>query len=429
MSRDNVFKILRNSTLFATRELALANINSKVGQGGFIKDGEVWIATYGNSQNARSIIAIYHQGKITTIDLEAISNEITDSVATAIANLATIARTGLASDAATTPIAASSTSVAVTGNNAAAQIASLAETMKTIEGNSYKYKMLKLTQAEVSALSDENVKDAYKVVSYQGEETAQTVYTQVGDIVKIFKDSSLQEVYLGASTDTINETTGVITKNTVTDPQSMNFAYQLANGTYSLTKIDVSKFLTESEFSDGLQVSGAGVVSVKPDTTSSDAENFISVGANGVKISGIQDAIDTSIEALDATVGSTTVANGKHVAVEIVEEDGLLTDVTVTEDGIASQEYVEEIERAISTSLNDLESRKAEKSDLDALSSAALEQIVAGNGISVTTKANKSQTVSVNLDTTNDSTPGSANALSLSSNGLYLSETIDCGTY
>lgn len=428
-NNTNVLKILRNQELFSTRQAALTNINSKVTEN-VVHDGEMWIATYGNAQSAKSILAIYHKQHVTTFDLDEITGDIASQIQEAMSGLADIATSGLASDAETTPITGSSTTVAVTGDNAADQIASLAQTLKTIENNSYKYKLVKLTAAEVTALSDVNVKEAYKLVSYQGDDVpGTTTYTQVGDVVKIYKDSALQEVYLGASTDTINATTGVITKNTVTDPQSMNFAYQLADGTYSLIKIDISKFLSESEFGDGLQVSGAGVVSVKADTTSSDAEAFITVGANGVKISGVQSAIDTSIAALDATIGSTTVATGDHVAIQIVETDGVLTGVTVTEDNIASQDYVEEMERVTSNALNDLETRKADKSDLDTLSGAALEQVVAGNGIAVTTKSNNSQTVSVKLDTTNDSTPGSANALDLSSNGLYLSETIDCGTY
>lgn len=48
------------------------------------------------------------------------------------------------------------------------------------------------------------------------------------------------------------------------------------------------------------------------------------------------DAITAAINALDATVGSTTVASGKHVAVQITEVDGVLTGVTITENDIAS---------------------------------------------------------------------------------------------
>lgn len=167
--------------------------------------------------------------------------------------------------------------------------------------------------------------------------------TLVGANIDIPKDSSLKEVYLGASTDTIDATTGVITKNTVTDPQSMNFAYQLADGTYSLTKIDVSKFLTESEFGDGLSVSGAGVVSanvgdgleidstskaieVKIDSSSEEDSQttpaaFLTVGANGIKIQGIKDEIDRKIDALNY---SDTAVAGQYVS-EVDEVEGVIS--------------------------------------------------------------------------------------------------------
>ena len=184
-----------------------------------------------------------------------------------------------------------------------------------------------LTLTKITTDLGTNVKEAYQLQNASG--------TQIGDQIDIYKDSALKEVYLGASTDTIDASTGVITKNTVTDPQSMNFAYQLADGTYSLTKIDVSKFLTESEFGDGLQVSGAGVVSVKVgngleiDGTSkavnvkidSTSESFLTVGANGVKLSGVQSAINTAIEALDVT--DTAVA-GQYVS-EVDETNGVIT--------------------------------------------------------------------------------------------------------
>ena len=152
-----------------------------------------------------------------------------------------------------------------------------------------------------------NVKEAYRLV--YGNST-----TAIGQQINVYKDSSLKEVYLGASTDTINASTGVITKNTVTDPQSMNFAYQLADGTYSLVKIDVSKFLTDSEFSDGLQVNG-GVVSVKKDTSSGKVRiaatpsgvtpdsaddtglvDVLTVSSNGVKVDNIQAAINYAVQ-------------------------------------------------------------------------------------------------------------------------------------
>lgn len=61
----------------------------------------------------------------------------------------------------------------------------------------------------------------------------------------------------------------------------------------------------------------------------------------------VADAIDAKIADLDATVGSQTVNTGKHVAVEVVETDGKLTGLTVTESDIASaQGLADEITRA-----------------------------------------------------------------------------------
>lgn len=169
-----------------------------------------------------------------------------------------------------------------------------------LKGN---YTLHQLNSSELAALSDDNVKEAYRLQTIGGS-------AAIGDVVKIYKDSSLNEVYLGASTDTIDAQTGVITKNTVTDPQSMNFAYHLADGTYSLVKIDVSKFLTQSEFADGLQVTG-GVVSVKVDSASgkvrtgatptgvtpgsaddSGLVDVLTVSSSGVKVDNIQAAIN-----------------------------------------------------------------------------------------------------------------------------------------
>ena len=187
-----------------------------------------------------------------------------------------------------------------------------------------------LTATEIAGLSDANVKEAYKLIY-----ATDAGRTAIGEVVKIYKDSALQEVYLGSDQDTINPTTGVITKVTVTDPQSMNFAYQLANGTYSLTKIDVSKFLTDSEFADGLQVSGAGVVSVKKDAASGKVRiaaepaegedtglvDVLTVSSNGVKVDNIQAAIDYKVSTLDAT--DTAVA-GQYVSA-VTEADGVIT--------------------------------------------------------------------------------------------------------
>lgn len=415
-NREKVLKLLRNDTLFGTREQALSYINTMAQTLG---DGEFWASTYGTAPNAKSILAFKRDTGITIFDIESIGGDI-------IADLSAIATSGLASDAKTNPIAGSSTSVAVEGSNAADQIASLATTLKTVQDNASKYKMVALTPQEIAALSDENVKEAYKVVSYQGDETAQTVYTQVGDTVKIYKDSSLIESYLGSDADTVDASTGVITKyayELISNPttkvtkeaydafstedkalyqpinsQSLNFVYQLANGTYLLVKVDVSKFLVESEFKNGLEVSSSGEVSIKVDDNS---DEYISVSENGLKLTGIKDALNSL----------QTLLN------DLETKKADKTDLDDLSDGYNT------FKNQTNEALNDLRENKADKSEVETL----LSKVIAGNGIDVTEKQNNQQTVSVKLDTTK--TDKESNALTVSENGLYFSKTIDCGDY
>lgn len=426
-NREKVLKLLRNDTLFGTRDQALSYINTMAQTLG---DGEFWASTYGTAPNAKSILAFKRDTGITIFDIESIGGDI-------IAGLSTIAKSGLASDAKTNPIAGSSTSVAVEGSNAADQIASLATTLKTVQDNASKYKMVALTPQEIAALSDKNVKEAYKVVSYQGDETAQTVYTQVGDTVKIYKDSSLIESYLGSDADTVDASTGVITKyayELISNPttkvtekaydafstedkalyqpinsQSLNFVYQLANGTYSLVKVDVSKFLAESEFKDGLKVSSSGEVSIKVDDNS---DEYISVSENGLKLTGIKDALD-SLQTLLNRIDLVTSAALNDLETKKADKTDL-DDLSAGYNTFKNQ---------TNEALNGLRENKADKSEVETL----LSKVIAGNGIDVTEKQNNQQTVSVKLDTTK--TDKESNALTVSENGLYFSKTIDCGEY
>lgn len=432
-----ILQLFRNSTMFQTREAALASITEKASS---LKDGEMWIASYGVNPYVKSILAVKRNYGITIFDSEAAS----DSIGSLNASDSAVAKKFVTSVSETNGIITvnrgevTSTDKSVTLSDNADGGIDLSVNLDgdvfvkdqtdgtisiNIDGTDNILSQdngLKATVQLNKITTDlpTNVKERYQLVGKNNVQLGSTV-------IDIYKDSSLKEVYLGASTDTIDATTGVITKNTVTDPQSLNFAYQLADGTYSLVKIDVSKFLTESEFGDGLQVDGNGVVSVKVDSTS---ESFITNGSDGVKIDGINDAIDTKIagvlDTLDATVGSTTVATDKHVAVQVVEEDGLLTSLTVTEDDIASATALNEIERVTSEALNDLEARKADKTDLEDLSTNALKQVIAGNGVNVSAKSNGQQTVSAKVDSVQTD-----NMLTVSSDGLYVSGIIDCGTY
>lgn len=354
-------------------EVNVKQINGKIHSVSITKDDTINSQDLSGAINALdgTAIAAEAQGNVYTVltGVEQI-NGVIKKTETGEVTLAAIAKTGSASDASTQNITGTEYNVAVTGENVPAQILSLATTLKTVQDNAAKYEVQKLKDTEIH---DENVREAYKVVSYTGEKTEQTVYTQVGDTIKIYKDSSLVETYIGSGYDTVAETNGqpVITKYIwelkETDPelaehitqaqydeldaetqakyqeielQYFNLVYQLADGTYSLTHIDISKFLAESEFKDGLKVEN-GVVKIKIDTQTEGSETYITVSENGLKVSGVNASITGAIENLDATVrgnlnNDETIATGKKVGVKVVETDGKLTNVTVVENDIAS---------------------------------------------------------------------------------------------
>lgn len=262
----------------------------------------------------------------------------TDGKLTGVAEvkLAAVAKTGNASDVATTAITGSESQVAVTGTNVSGQISSIATTLKNVEksiaeakANDLKYRTVKLSEADVTALKDSNVKEAYKVVSYTGTWESATDKATVGDVIKIYKDSSVKEIYLGSEADSIDTSTGKITKVTPTEANlRLNYAYMKADGTYEMVKINVANFLRESEFGNGLQVNN-GIVSVKK---AEGSETFLTVDGNGIKLSGVQNAINTAIGELDADVTST---GDNNVTVKVVETDGKVSGVTVTTPGLA----------------------------------------------------------------------------------------------
>lgn len=205
----------------------------------------------------------------------------------------------------------------------------LEDRIETIVANEKTYSVVKVTEGLGA-----NIKEAYKLVDED--------QVQCGDLIEIEKDDSLVNV----------ETTTDEKGN-----QVVKFTYNLADGTSKEVTIDLSAYVTESEYGDGLQVVDH-VISVKRDATS---EAFLTVGADGVKLAGVQDAIDAAIEALDAEVTST---DGAKVTVKVTEVDGKITAVNVTESDIASaaalaalDEEVQEHEVVVAAALNDLNER------------------------------------------------------------------------
>jgi hypothetical protein len=171
------------------------------------------------------------------------------------------------------------------------------------------------TGAEVATLGT-NVKEAYKLINQEG--------VQLGDWVKIYKDSSLKSVTLSGDT----ATTG----------QWLIFTYILADGSEDVVAVDVSKFLVQAEFTGGVKANNAGIVSGVVDTNSEKVytaydnagnptvqDSVLSVGVDGFKVSNIQTAIDKKIETLDSS--AKTTGNGYYVT-GIAIKDGLISGIT-----------------------------------------------------------------------------------------------------
>lgn len=198
--------------------------------------------------------------------------------------------------------------------------------IKAVENAAAKYSIDKVTTDVPEAVAHR----------YKLTQTINGKSSQAGAVIDIPKDRSLKEVYLGTANDTVDETSGEVTKKQDTDAQSLNFVYHLETGKYKLVSVDVSKFLSESEFKNGLSVDNH-TVSVKLAT---DSEKFLTVDANGVKLSGVQTAIDTAkkaatdhadslIAALDSSVGDAYVeGNIAQVITKVTQEDGKLKEIS-----------------------------------------------------------------------------------------------------
>lgn len=195
------------------------------------------------------------------------------------------------------------------------------------DGLSATLKVKALTAAEISALSDgANVKEAYKLVGINDAAITGS------DVVKVYKDSSLLSVaLLHADLTATPALIPTYSNGTWTDIASASqteanlalcFAYQLANGNVEVQAIPVGAFLRETEFAKGLAWNSVtGKVEGVVDVTS---EAFLTVGADGFKLSGVQDAIDDA-EAAAKTEIDTTVS-GESASHMTITKDSTAAD-------------------------------------------------------------------------------------------------------
>ena len=222
-------------------------------------------------------------------------------------------------------------------------------------------------------------------------------------------------------------------------------------------ELNLSDLVDTYEAGNGLGLTG-NVFSVKK-STEEDSEGFLKVGTDGVKVSGIQDAINTA--AAKASNKITEKSTGRVTVTAKVEADGHTT-YTIAEDDIAQATVLTgEIDRAKAAELetnqgvglNNDGSHKTTTGHYTASATTIADEISvldeqvytnAGNikaykntidnytigGAKISTNpvltGENGVTVSGLAISLNLATDGN---LEIGSNGLKLADTIDCGTY
>lgn len=206
-----------------------------------------------------------------------IAAEVGDLVSTAVRRTAT---TGVTSQ------------VDMTGTTVEGALVDLAKAVSETKKNAATYKITKVTTGLAT-----NVKEAYQLV-----QTVNGQDTNIDVQIPIYKDQTLKSVELVAENDKKKK------------GQFMKYTYINADGADTIVYVDCSKLLAESEFKNGLALSDAGEVSVKIDATS---ESFLTVGEGGVKLSGVQDAVNA---AKTEIIGGATNTTLKALEDKLAEE-------------------------------------------------------------------------------------------------------------
>ena len=113
-----------------------------------------------------------------------------------------------------------------------------------------------------------------------------------GTTIDIAKDQSIKDINVLDMNATL-KADGTIQAGSPIGSTALCISYILADGTYKLAKLDYSKFLEETEFANGLEVNNHKIY-VKINQLS---ESFLSVSSAGVKLTGVQNAINTAVDA------------------------------------------------------------------------------------------------------------------------------------
>lgn len=135
---------------------------------------------------------------------------------------------------------------------------------------------------------------------------------KIGESIDIAKDSHIVSIkYITDSGDA--------------HYQNLEYKYIDVNGVVQTEYVDISSLVLEAEFKDGLEVVDHQVKAKIDATSEKDSQgtpvSFLTVGPDGLKLSGVKEEITRKIEALDYT---DTAVTGQYVT-KVDEADGKIS--------------------------------------------------------------------------------------------------------
>lgn len=304
----------------------------------------------------------------------------------------------------------------------------------------------------VESVTDNTLASQYQLVGKNNK--------VLGTTIDIPKDRLLKDAKLGYANASVNESTGEITIGSVGaseiegQPQYLVLSMSIDTGAYKGVVVNLSQFLTEKEFKDGLVLESNVVKgNVKAD------DKFLGVGEDGFFTKGIEEAINTEFGKIDLNAEKVKFDHSDEVIVQpsdttvkmaIKAIDNAVNGNKTTLEGLMQGDN--SVDKKIE---NAFTARKVNEKPLSAdvvlngqdikldgytkgtsgETVNALDNVNVAIGKLENQIANKTlngsnairvenQTISLTLSPNNPN-----NMLTIQDDGLSLSATIDCGTY
>lgn len=309
-----------------------------------------------------------------------------------------------------------------------------------------------ITLKKVESVTDNTLASQYQLVGKNNK--------VLGTTIDIPRDQLLKDVKLGYANASVNESTGEITIGSVGaseiegQPQYLVLSMSIADGTYRKVSINLSQFLTEKEFKDGLVLESNVVKgNVKAD------DKFLGVGEDGFFTKGIEEAINNKFDTISLNAENVKFDHSDEVIVQpsdtnvkmaIKALDNAINGNKTTLEGLTNGDNSvdKKIENAFAARkvneqpLSDNVVLNGQDIKLDGYTKGANgEPVAVTDNVNVAIGklenqiANKTlngsnairvenQTISLTLSPNNPN-----NMLTIQDDGLSLSATIDCGTY